>query len=58
MDVIVGFFLAAVLLVLCVGFGLAVSTAVTRILTGEDPDNKGPRDGSLSVRPREALSCK
>ena len=46
MDVIVGFFLAAILLVLCVGFGLAVSTAVTRILTGEDPDNKGPRDGS------------
>jgi hypothetical protein len=43
MDVIVGFFIALVLIALCVGFGLAVSTAVTRLLTGEDPSDRGPQ---------------
>ena len=44
MDIIVGFFLAVILVALCVGFGLAVSTVVTRLLTGEDPGDKGPPD--------------
>jgi hypothetical protein len=44
LDIIVGFLLAVLLIALCLGFGLAVSTAVTRLLTDEDPGDKGPPD--------------
>jgi Co/Zn/Cd efflux system component len=44
LDIIVGFLLAVFLIALCVGFGLAVSTAVTRLLTDEDPGDTGPPD--------------
>jgi hypothetical protein len=44
LDIIVGFFLAVFLVALCVGFGSAVSTAVTRLLSEEDPGDKEAPD--------------
>lgn len=44
MDTIVGFILAGLLVALCVGFGSAVSTGVTRLLSEEDPGDKGAPD--------------
>ena len=42
MDIIIGLFLAAILLLLCVGFGQAVSTAVTRLLSGSEGNDREP----------------
>jgi hypothetical protein len=44
MDIVAGFLIAAILLFLCVGFGLAVSTSVTRLLTGSGGDDGEPPD--------------
>ena len=42
MDIILGFFVAAFFLALCVGFGVAVSSVVTGLLGASNGDDREP----------------
>lgn len=44
MDLLLGVLVAAVVIVLCVGFGIAVRTVVTGLLGGSSDDKREPTD--------------